>query len=91
MLYDYGPWTAARGFPILWGYGAQETVAGIWTSAEKLREARKLSQTELSGIDQTYISLLERGQRQPALPALYGLASGQDTRINELLDELEGR
>lgn len=94
MLYDYGPLNAARGFAILWGYRAQETVAGIWTSAEKLREARKLSQTELaelSGIDQTYISLLERGQRQPALPTLYGLARGLDTRINELPDELEGR
>lgn len=61
---------------------------------KKLREARNLSQVELaalSGIDQTYISLLERGQRQPALPALYGLARGLDTRITELPDELEDR
>ena len=87
MLYDYGSLNAARGFAILWGYGAQETVAGIWTSTEKTQGSAQpepgRTGCTLSGIDQVYISLLERGQRQPALPTLYGLARGLDTRITE--------
>ena len=53
------------------------------------RRVSQVELAELSGIDQTYISLLERGQRQPTLPTLYGLARGLHMHVTELLDELE--
>lgn len=43
---------------------------------KELREARGLSQSQLaleSELDQTFISLLERGQRQPSLATLFAL------------------
>lgn len=43
---------------------------------KELREERGLSQSQLaldSGLDQTFVSLLERGQRQPTLITLFAL------------------
>ena len=58
----------------------------------RLRIERHLSQEllgERSGVDQTYISLLERGLRQPALPTLYRLCGGLEMSLSELIRELE--
>ena len=59
---------------------------------KKLRIARKLSQAKLGqqcGLDQTYISLMERGLRQPTLPVLYELCDALGLTFNELITELE--
>lgn len=59
---------------------------------KRLRIERKLSQAQLgkrSGVDQTYISFLERGLRQPTLPTLYGLCGALDITLSELINELE--
>lgn len=43
---------------------------------KELREERGLSQSQLaleSDLDQTFVSLLERGQRQPSLVSLFAL------------------
>ena len=67
-----------------------------WTRFGKvvkdLRTEHKLTQAELaiaSGVDQTTISLLERGQRQPTLRTLYGLSAALDLRLVELIGLLE--
>jgi len=42
----------------------------------ELREERGLSQSQLaldSGLDQTFVSLLERGRRQPSLITMFAL------------------
>ena len=55
---------------------------------KKVRERRKLTQLELaerSDLDVTYISLLERGRRQPSLKSLMSLASALDVSPVELL------
>lgn len=43
---------------------------------KELREERGLSQSQLaldSGLDQTFVSLLERGRRQPSLITIFAL------------------
>lgn len=58
-----------------------------------LRTERALSQAslaELTGLDQTYISLLERGERQPTLRTLYKLSAALELTLIELASELEG-
>jgi transcriptional regulator with XRE-family HTH domain len=45
----------------------------------ELREERGLSQAQLaleSELDQTFVSLLERGRRQPTLTTLFALCDG---------------
>lgn len=56
-----------------------------------LRKDKKLSQeelAELSGLHRTYISSLERGQRNPTLTTLALLSKGFNITIDELLKEL---
>jgi len=63
--------------------------------AEVLRELRKkkdLSQQELAtdcGLDRTYISLLERGQRQPTLGTLFRLAEVLEVSPSWIVKQLE--
>ena len=60
-----------------------------------LRETRKrqgLSQQSLAletDLDRTYISLLERGKRQPSLRTLFILAEALGTRASTLVRKLE--
>ncbi len=54
----------------------------------RLRQARKLSQEELAfraGLHRTYVSSLERGERNVALINIEKLAIAFDLRIDELL------
>jgi len=60
----------------------------------QLREQAGLSQEALatkSGLDRTYISLLERGLRQPTLKTLGRLADALDIRLTALFRRLEDR
>lgn len=55
-----------------------------------LRKARGLSQERLgarSGLHRTYVSSVERGQRNVSLDAIYGLAKGLAVPARELFDE----
>lgn len=58
---------------------------------KKLRELRTeagLSQErlgEMTGLDRTYISGIERGVRNPALKNIEKLAKALDVKINELI------
>ncbi len=60
----------------------------------QLRERAGLSQEALaakSGLDRTYISLLERGQRQPTLKTLARLAEALDTSLVAISKKVEDR
>ena len=64
---------------------------------EVLRELRKnagLTQEGLaldSGLDRTYISMLERGQRQPTLQTLLSIACCLGVSASEIVAQVEAR
>lgn len=56
---------------------------------ELLRKQNNLSQSALAektGFDQTYISLLERGERNPTLETLNTLASTLKCKVSDLVE-----
>lgn len=58
----------------------------------ELREKKGLSQQELgtdAGLDRTYISLLERGHRQPTIKALFALAEALNVSPSFIIKQLE--
>lgn len=62
------------------------------TVLKDLRTEKKISQENLaflSGLDRTYISLLERGKRQPTLTSLFSISKALDITLVELTTALE--
>jgi len=62
------------------------------TVLRDLRTQKKISQENLaflSGLDRTYISLLERGKRQPTLTSLFSISKALDLTLVELVTALE--
>lgn len=62
------------------------------TVLRELREKKKLSQEKLAeycDLDRTYISLLERGLRQPTLTTLFKLSDALNIKPSELIKKLE--
>ena len=58
----------------------------------ELRTERKLSQEHLaleSGLDRTFISMLERGIRQPSLTTLFNLSKTLKCRASEFIARIE--
>lgn len=67
-----------------------ETVFGI--VLKRIRTELNLSQEELafsSNLDRTYISLLERGKRQPSLSTIFALSNALNIKPSQLVDEVE--
>ena len=59
------------------------------TVLRELRENKKLSQEKLAefcDLDRTYISLLERGLRQPTLTTLFKLSDALNIKPSELIE-----
>lgn len=59
---------------------------------KEMREAKGYSQerlAELSNLDRTYISLIEREQRNPTVLSLAAIAKALDTTVSDLTKELE--
>ncbi|HEY1172499.1 MAG TPA: helix-turn-helix transcriptional regulator [Verrucomicrobiae bacterium] len=59
---------------------------------KSLRNAKKISQeklAELSGLDRSYVSLLERGLRQPSLETLFLIASALEISPAEIVRKIE--
>ena len=57
-----------------------------------IREEKELSQerlAELSELDRTYVSMVERGKRVPMLTTLVKLAKGLDMPLSELMRRVE--
>lgn len=62
------------------------------TVLKDLRTQKKISQENLaflSGLDRTYISLLERGKRQPTLTSLFSISKALDMTLVEFTIVLE--
>jgi DNA-binding XRE family transcriptional regulator len=60
---------------------------------KRRREELSLSQEKLAekcGFDRTYISMLERGVRNPSLSNLIKLANGLETSVSQLTEVLDG-
>jgi transcriptional regulator with XRE-family HTH domain len=60
---------------------------------KKQREQLGLSQEKLAercGFDRTYISMLERGKRNPSLLNLLKLADGLETSVSQLTEGYNG-
>jgi transcriptional regulator with XRE-family HTH domain len=58
----------------------------------ELREGKKLSQEKLAeycDLDRTYISLLERGLRQPTISTIFKIADALDISPSELVRKVE--
>lgn len=59
---------------------------------KEIRNQKKLSQENLafaSNLDRTYISLLERGKRQPTLTSFFSISKALDMSLVELMIILE--
>jgi len=59
----------------------------------EIRKGRGLSQEELgfeSGYHRTYISLLERGLKNPSLKTIFQIAKALGVRPSELIQRFEG-
>ncbi len=59
---------------------------------QKLRKEANLSQeklAELAGYDRTYISLLERGLRQPTITTLFDLSKALNISASSLVKSVE--
>ena len=74
---------------------SEKVAKAFGKTLRRYRDAAELSQIALaehSDLDRTYISLLERGLRQPSLAALLALARAMKvsplTILKETLDEL---
>ncbi len=58
----------------------------------ELRETNKLSQEKLAEyceLDRTYISLLERGLRQPTITTIFKLAKALNVSPSRLIEKVE--
>lgn len=58
----------------------------------KLRESQSLSQEKLAeycDLDRTYISLLERGLRQPTISTIFKIADALNITPSELVKKVE--
>lgn len=59
---------------------------------KEVRNHRKISQSELANLaelDRTYISLLERGLRQPTIETVFKLAEALNTKASLLIQKME--
>ncbi len=64
-------------------------VSILGTVLRELRENKKLSQEKLAefcDLDRTYISLLERGLRQPTITTLFKLSDALNIKPSELVE-----
>lgn len=60
----------------------------------ELREENKTSQeklAELADLDRTYISLLERGLRQPSLTTIFKLSMALGIKPSEMVEKVQDR
>lgn len=58
----------------------------------QLRQKRNLSQEALAldcGLDRTYVSLMERGQRQPTLRTVFALAESLNVKASRIIKDVE--
>jgi transcriptional regulator with XRE-family HTH domain len=74
--------------------GSKKLQGAFGVVLRDLRTRRGMSQQQLAleaGLDRTYISLLERGQRQPTLTTLFVLATTLQTKPSGIVAAVERR
>ncbi len=72
--------------------GPMSFEAAFGFTLQKLRLEKNLSQAELakaSQVDRTFISLMERGIRQPSLTTVFHLARALKLKPSELVSQVE--
>lgn len=60
----------------------------------ELREDKKISQEKLAeycDLDRTYISLLERGLRQPTLSTIFSLSKALDIQPSKMVEKVQSK
>lgn len=60
----------------------------------KYREMIGISQEDLAlrcDLDRTYISLLERGKRNPTIKVVFSIAAGLNVKPSQLIKEIEDK
>ncbi len=70
-----------------------DTLLPLGKAIKARRSMLRLSQEELAercGFDRTYISMLERGKRNPSLLNLLKLARGLETSVSQLTEVYDG-
>lgn len=70
-----------------------ESLLALGAVIKARREVLALSQEKLAercGFDRTYISMLERGKRNPSLLNLLKLADGLQTSVSQLTEVYDG-
>lgn len=73
---------------------SHETAAAFGSVLRELRKRQLLSQEKLAfeaGLDRTYISLLEVGQRSPSLDTMLALSRALQITLANLASQVEGR
>ena len=55
------------------------------------REGQGVSQEKLAEIDRTYVSMIERGKRQPTLEVASRIACALKVRLSEIIRRAEDR
>lgn len=69
------------------------TIEGVFGIVlRECRKKRRISQEELahrSGLDRTFISLMERGKRKPTLNTIFALSGGLEVKPSFLVQEVE--
>jgi len=69
-----------------------KTTTAFSRTLKEQRKAKGVSQEELAGIcdlDRTYISLLERGKRNPSLETVFTIAKGLGISPSSLIKSVE--
>jgi len=67
-------------------------LAAFGQAVRRIRTAQQLSQEDLgfkSGLDRTYISGIERGQRNPTLESLWRIAQALGVPASRIVSEAE--
>jgi transcriptional regulator with XRE-family HTH domain len=71
---------------------AMKTTLAFAKTLKEFRQAKKISQerlADLCDLDRTYISLLERGKRNPSIEIVFSLAKGLGISPSVLIKNVE--
>lgn len=82
-------WTIGLHQPTSQVMNNEQILSDFGKRLKELRKAQNVSQEELAhrvGFDRTYISLLERGKRNPSLISIHNLAVGLETSAKEFFE-----
>jgi DNA-binding XRE family transcriptional regulator len=92
---DYSPWIQGKIYLTFVKTKVRMMIVKVFGQVlRELRVSKKLSQeklAELTDLDRTYISLLERGQRQPSLTTIFKVSIALGIRPSDLVEKVQDR